>query len=240
MSSAGDTTSYRRARALVCDTLCSDATVGPAGPKGETGPTGAIGPAGTSVNTGSTGPTGPTAPTGSTGPTGPTAPTGSTGPTGTAGSLSNTAIGAYYSTDTINVNGPPPAGPTLMSVNNIGFERNISVVSSTQFTVTKTAIYEVYYSVQISRTSGGSGEYVYIWLKKNGFDVPDTNGRIQINSNNGDQLPIVPYIISLNAGDYVEFAIQATDASFQLLTVPDVSAIGPRIPSIIIGIKEIG
>jgi hypothetical protein len=97
----------------------------------------------------------------------------------------------------------------------------------------------VYYSVQLVRTQGGSNDYVYIWLKKNGLDVPDTNGRINLNSNNGDQLPIVPYIISLNAGDYVEFAIQGTDEHFQLKYVSP-SPIGPDIPSIIIGIKEIG
>lgn len=191
MSSAGDTTTYRRARAIVCDNLCSG-NVGPAGPQGP------------------------------------------------AGSIGTTAIGSYYSIVTQNVNGPPPAAPTIMAVENTVLERYVSVVSSTQFTVAKTAIYEVYYSVQISRSSGGSPEYVYIWLKKNGSDVPDTNGRIYLNSNNGDQLPIVPYIISLNAGDYVEFAIQATDGSFRMLAVPDASAIGPTIPSIIIGIKEIG
>jgi hypothetical protein len=125
-----------------------------------------------------------------------------------------------------------------MTLTDTVVERYVSVVSSSQITVAKTAIYEVYYSIQIARTSGGSPEYVYIWLKKNGSDVPDTNGRVQINSNNGDQLPIVPYILSLNAGDYVEFAIQATDGSFQLLTTTP--SIGPRIPSIIIGIKEIG
>jgi hypothetical protein len=125
-----------------------------------------------------------------------------------------------------------------MTFNNVGYERFVSVVSSTRITVSKTAVYEAYYSIQIHRTSGGSPVYVYIWLRKNGLDVPDTNGRVAINSNNGDSLPIVPYILSLNAGDYIEFVVQADDADVQLLTTTP--TIGPRIPAIIAGIKEIG
>jgi hypothetical protein len=263
MSSAGDTTAYRRARALVCDNLCSTSgSVGPQGPVGPTGPygpTGADGPTGPGGEasltgatgpqglTGSTGPTGIAGPQGVTGPTGPigftgpqgvTGPTGPTGSQGVAGSIGNTAYGSYYSTATQPVAGPPPALPTIMQFNNTVSERLVSVVSSTQITVQKTAIYEAYYSIQINRLSGGSSVYVYIWLLKNGTPVPDTNGRVEINSNNGDSLPIVPYVLPLNAGDYIEFAVQASDNTVQLLTTTP--PIGPRIPSIIAAIKEIG
>jgi hypothetical protein len=188
--SAGDTTAYRRARALVCDNICTG--TGTAGPQG---------------------------------------------PQGVPGNIGTTAIGSYYSTDTQDVSFPP-AIPTVMTFNNVGYERFVSVASSTRITVTKTAVYEAYYSIQIHRVTGGSPIYVYVWLRKNGLDVPDTNGRVAINSNNGDSLPIVPYIISLNAGDYIEFVVQADDADVQLLTTTP--TIGPRIPAIIAGIKEIG
>ena len=233
--SAGDTTAYRRARALVCDNLCSNqGTVRPEGAQGPTGPTGEQGIPGSATNTGATGPRGLTGPTGPTGPTGLQGPTGLTG---AAGSFSNSAVASYYSVSTITVSFPP-AIPTVMPYDTTVFQRNVSLVSSTRITVAKTAIYEAYYSVQIHRTTGGSPVFVYIWLRKNGTDVPDTNGRVEINSNNGDSLPIVPYILSLNAGDYIEFVIQADDANVQLLTTTP--TIGPRIPSIIVGIKEIG
>jgi hypothetical protein len=125
-----------------------------------------------------------------------------------------------------------------MTYNNTGFQRNVSLVSSTRITVGKTAVYEAYYSLQIDRTAGGSTLTIYIWLKINGIQVPDTNSSISINSNNDRVLPFVPYIISLNAGDYIEFAIQATDINARMLS--EAPAIGPVIPSIIVGIKEIG
>jgi hypothetical protein len=74
----------------------------------------------------------------------------------------------------------------------------------------------------------------------NGANVANSNGRININSNNGDSLPIVPYILNLSAGDYVEFAAYATDASntIRLLAVTGLSPM-PDIPSVIVGIKQI-
>ena len=212
MSSAGCTTAYRRARALVCDTLCANA--GPAGADGPIGPTG---------------------PTGAQGIPGTTANTGATGPTGIAGSISNTAIGSFFYTSTLSV---ATATSTVMVYNGTFYQRNISYISSSRITVSKTAVYEATYSIQIHRTSGGSPVYIYIWLRKNGVDVPNSNGRILIESNNGDSLPIVPYIIDLNAGDYLEFMVQADHPNVELLAINP--GIGPFIPAIIVGIKEIG
>jgi hypothetical protein len=114
----------------------------------------------------------------------------------------------------------------------------ISLAAFSQITVSVTGIYETYYSIQINRIAGGSNRYIYVWVRVNGVDVPDSNGRTAINSNNGDSLPIVPYILSLNAGDYVEFVAQASGDDCRILaTTPP---IGPYIPSIIVGIKRIG
>ena len=210
---AGYTTAYRRARALVCDNICAvNNTPGPQGDDGPTGPTGPTGPAGTATNTGATGPTG-------------------------ASSLGLTPIASYYSVTTQPI--ADAAGPaTVFTYNSTIVQRNITLLGTSSITVTNSGIYETYYSIQIHRTSGGSPVYTYIWIRINGSDVPDTNGRIEINSNNGDALPIVPYILSLNAGDRVEFVAQADGANVQALALA--APIGPFIPSIIVGIKQIG
>jgi hypothetical protein len=233
---ASETTFYRRAKAVSC---CDGAT-GPRGPTGFTGPTGPTGEQGIPGTASATGATGSQGIQGSTGPTGPTGPQGIQGVTGPTGSnvLTTRGLASYYSLTTQNIS-TPPASPTVFTYNNTTIQQGgVSLVSSSRITVSKTAIYEVWYSAQIHRTSGGSPVYIYIWLRKNGVDEPDTNGRIEINSNNGDSLPIVPYYISLNAGQYVEFACQADDTNCQILTISP--TIGPTIPSIIVGIKEIG
>jgi hypothetical protein len=60
-----------------------------------------------------------------------------------------------------------------------------------------------------------------------------------VNSNNGDSLPIVPYILELNAGDYIEFVAMADDINCQILALNGTGIPGGAIPSIIAGIKEI-
>jgi hypothetical protein len=113
-------------------------------------------------------------------------------------------------------------------------------VGSSAITVGITGIYEVWYSVQLSRSAGGNNVYTYIWLRINGTDVPDTNGRININSNNSDSLPIVPYIVSLNSGDSVQFVSQVVGDNTISALALTTGIVGPNVPSIIVGIKQIG
>jgi hypothetical protein len=170
---------------------------------------------------------------------------GPQGPQGPPGDLSTNPVGSYYSDQSQPIATGTLAAPTIWTLNQTVLERNISVVSGTKITVAQSGIYEVYYSAQIHRTSGGSPVYIYIWLKKNGNDEPQTNGRVSVNSNNGDTLPIVPYIIQLNAGDFVEFASKASDINCQISaytspSIPFPAGYGPNIPSLIVGIKRVG
>ncbi len=239
---AGERLRMREANFLACTTRGATGSIGPtgpAGPLGPTGPTGDFGPTGPEGGpTGETGATGPTGETGPTGPTGETGPTGPTGETGPTGPMSTTIAASYYSMldQTFSV---PPASETIFTYN-ATFEEvgGITLVSSSRITVPVSGVYEAWYSIQLFRTTGGSGTYAYIWLKKNGNPVPNSNGRVETNSNNGYILPIVPYILSLNAGDYIEFAGQAsdTDVIADAIVSPP---IGPAIPSIIVGIKKI-
>ena len=232
--SASDTTYRRGAYALVCSNICS--TSGPAGPIGPTGPTGST--------VGDTGATGVTGPTGFTGPTGPTGATGAAGLTGPLGPTGAAGVAAsYYSIITQNVTGP--AGPTgtiitfeSTFVETGGITRNLSY---TQMIVPTSGLYEAWYSIQLHRVQGGNPVFIYVWLRINGTDVANSNGRINTNSNNGDMLPIVPYILDLAAGDTVEFICQADGADVQLLYIPTTTPdhIGPAIPSVIVGIKRI-
>jgi hypothetical protein len=130
--------------------------------------------------------------------------------------------------------------PTVFTYNNTVLETGISLTSGSRITVSKTGVYEAWYSVQLHRVTGGTNVNTYIWIRKNGIDIPETNGRIATNSNNSDTLPIVPYILSLNAGDYIEFVSQASGSDVQALSIStgDVEA-GPAIPSIIVGMKQV-
>jgi hypothetical protein len=201
---------------------------------GATGPTGPAGSSG--GDTGATGVTGPTGPAGPTGPTGATGMTGAPGPTG-PNTLGQSAVASYYSMITQPISN---VSPTTFTYNSTILQRNVSLLGTSSITVGLTGIYESWYSVQLHRTQGGNDAFAYIWIRINGSDVPDTNGRININSNNSDTLPIVPYILSLNSGDRLEFVSQVVGSDHVQALAQTSGIVGPNIPSIIVGIKQIG
>jgi hypothetical protein len=227
---------------------------GPTGPIGLQGFQGLTGPIGIQGLTGPIGIQGPTGPIGIQGPTGPiglqgfqgvTGSIGIQGPTGPVALGSNIAA-SYYSLTTQTINSPGQGTGTVFYYEQPPFyEQGVSLTGPnptgpTQITVSKSGVYEAWYSVQLTKTQGGSTVYTYIWLRHNGVDVPDSNGRIANNSNNSDSLPIVPYIIELNAGDYIEFVSQSNGAHTEIASYTGTNNIlGPNIPSIIVGIKEI-
>jgi len=226
---------------------------GEPGPAGESGPTGYTGPQGISGDTGPQGPQGESGPTGYTGPQGvsgdtgaqgPTGgqgiegPTGYTGPQGVVGQATNVAA-SYYSMESQNINISTDT-PTVFRFERTSIEKGIHKNGgNTQMVVETTGIYEVWYSLQL-HSWVSQDIFSYIWLRVNGLDVPDTNGRIETKSNTSDSLPIVPYILNLNAGDTVSFVGQTSGSAntdIQALWVTGVP--GPDIPSIIVGIKQI-
>lgn len=97
-------------------------------------------------------------------------------------------------------------------------------------------IYNVQFSTQLHKTSGGVG-LVYIWLRKNGTNVPDSTGQIRIQGNDGETLAAWNYVIQLNAGDYIELMWEVDDTSVELLAEA-ATAIHPSIPSVILTVTD--
>ena len=97
-------------------------------------------------------------------------------------------------------------------------------------------VYNVQFSAQVDKTAGGVG-LVWIWLRKNGVNVPDSSGQIRIQGNNAELVVGWNYIIELNAGDYIELMWEVDDTSVILLADP-ASAVHPSVPSIILTVTD--
>jgi hypothetical protein len=97
-------------------------------------------------------------------------------------------------------------------------------------------VYNVQFSAQVDKTAGGVG-LVWIWLRKNGTNVPDSSGQIRIQGNNAELVVGWNYIIELNAGDYIELMWEVDDTSVILLADP-ASAVHPSVPSIILTVTD--
>ncbi len=97
-------------------------------------------------------------------------------------------------------------------------------------------VYNVQFSAQLDKTAGGTA-LVWIWLRKNGVNVPDSGGQIRIQGNNAETLAAWNYLVQLNAGDYVEIMWEVDDTSVIILA-DAASAIHPAVPSVILTVTD--
>ena len=97
-------------------------------------------------------------------------------------------------------------------------------------------VYNVQFSAQLDKTAGGTA-LVWIWLRKNGVNVPDSGGQIRIQGNNAETLAAWNYLVRLNAGDYVEIMWEVDDTSVIILAEA-ASAIHPSVPSVILTVTD--
>ena len=97
-------------------------------------------------------------------------------------------------------------------------------------------VYNVQFSAQVINASGGANR-AWIWLRKNGTDVPESSGAVRIQGNNTEAIAAWNYILQMNAGDYIELMWEVDDLGVSLHADP-ATAIHPAIPSIILTVTD--
>lgn len=125
--------------------------------------------------------------------------------------------GYFYDTNTQT--NPVASAVNLVAYNNIAVNVGITLVAGTQLTVSKTANYNLQFSVQLQKTTGPATS-VNIWVRRNGALYPDTNTTLALTGSNTVLLAGWSYILALNAGDYVELAWESPDTTVSLTAVP--------------------
>jgi hypothetical protein len=152
--------------------------------------------------------------------------------------IGNIPSGSFYenTTQTTTAN-----TPTAMLISQTGFLNNISLSGTTGMQVNDAGYYNVQFSAQVYRTSGGTSQHVDIWLRVNGTDVSNSNTRINVNNNTIYHVAAWNWFVYLAASDTVEIMWATTSATIQLqseaanLIIPH-----PETPSVIATINRIG
>jgi hypothetical protein len=107
---------------------------------------------------------------------------------------------------------------------------------SSRIYVDEPAIYNVIFSVQVDKTSGGTANF-WVWPRVNGVDVPNSASQLRVQGNDAEIFTAVGYFFDLNAGDYLEIMFAVSDTSVELKTFP-AAAFHPAIPSIILTVTN--
>ena len=123
---------------------------------------------------------------------------------------------------------------------NVDFSNDISLVEGSLITFAKAGKYNLSFSAQLHQTN--SSGTIEIWLRKNGNNVPATNTRMAITSNNPYYVAAWNFFIDAAVGDDFELVWSSTSAN----TVVEYEAASgsgptehPEIPSIILTVNQI-
>lgn len=148
---------------------------------------------------------------------------------------SSVPYGAYYCTTTQD-------NPTANEVNLVPFDSSldgpyhtaIGRVTSRVY-VSETGMYNVQFSAQANVSAGGGADYIVIWLKKNGKDVPASAGKVVVNGPNSETMAAWNYVLQMASNDYIELAWSSPE-THMILQAEDKTDTIPSIPSVILTI----
>ena len=103
-------------------------------------------------------------------------------------------------------------------------------------------IYNIQFSAQFINTSGGGGgggaaHRAWIWLRKNGTDVPDSATVLRFQGNNTEGVAAWNFLLQMNTGDYFELMWEVDNVAVSLHADP-ATAVHPAIPSIILTVTD--
>ena len=164
----------------------------------------------------------------------------------TGGGLSfNTATGSYGSFyDTTTQTNPVASIPRSMSFNTTDISNGVSISGSTNpyntYIKTENAgVYNIQFSAQFDRTNSGT-DTVYIWLRKNGVDIAETNTSIVLTGAAASN-PLVAawnWFTNSAAGDYYQIMWASGDTHVRLLA-DSTPTYGPTLPSIILTVNRV-
>lgn len=107
----------------------------------------------------------------------------------------------------------------------------------TRITVNTTGVYNIQFSAQLNRTTGGNSKQIDIWLRKNELDIPWSNTGVTMQANDGKIVAAWNFYVSLTAGQYAEIMWTQDDAIEILASPAGVNY--PETPSVIVTVNKV-
>jgi len=143
-------------------------------------------------------------------------------------------VATYSSTvdQVIAVSGTPQA----LTYNTTQFNQGTTLVANSRIYVTAQGNYNLNYSVELQHAGAGAVQIATTFLKKNGTTIANTGRQWSITSASFQNAAMAEFVVSLNAGDYVEVFFSG-DTSLSANATAAAGAL-PAIPSVVFNIKQ--
>ena len=128
----------------------------------------------------------------------------------------------------------------LMLLRTTDFANGVSIASDSRITVQTGGVYNIQFSSQFSRAGGTGFSTVEVWLGKNGANLAETNGQVNIPNSGGKTIASWNYLVQANAGDYFELYWSSSDASVEMYyAAAGANPTRPVTPSVIVTVTQV-
>lgn len=157
----------------------------------------------------------------------------------------------FFNTVTNAINAPKPYGSfydtttqTLTAINTatpVTFNQETSSYSVTRGSpqsriyVAETGVYNIQFSLQIDHGAGNAAR-IYVWLRVNGVDVPNTATKAVIQGSDSEIVLAWNFLETLKSNDYFELIWSSDDANVIIAAFAASSPV-PEIPSVILSVQ---
>lgn len=136
--------------------------------------------------------------------------------------------------------------PYAMTFNTTDFALGFSRGTPTSRIIAPTSgLYNFQFSAQLT-SSNASAKTFWIWIRKNGVDVPNTGGEVSITGNDTDIVASWNWVVSMSANDYLEIMYASSDVAVSIAAhAANTGANGtptfarPAVPSVILSVTEV-
>lgn len=141
--------------------------------------------------------------------------------------------GSFYDT-TNQTNGGTTAANVMTFDTADPLNSGVTMVNNSRLTFANAGVYNIQFSAQFVKTDSGDDD-VDVWIVKNGVNVPYTNSYATLTGNNGKLIAAWNFMISMNAGDYIQFYWHSNDIDASLQHIDaQTNPTRPDTPSIIL------
>ena len=143
--------------------------------------------------------------------------------------------GSWYNTATMNAAAINTVYP--MQCNSITVESGVKLVSNSRMTVEQAGTYNIQFSAQFDKSNANT-EHAYVWLRKNGSDVPYSASKMAVQGSTAEFIASWNFYSEAKAGDYFEVVGSVTNTGIFLPAIA-ASGVVPGVPSVILTINQV-
>lgn len=152
----------------------------------------------------------------------------------------NSYYGSFY--HTLSMTNPSAGNLNSMSLNTTDFANGISISGSDndKIKIAHPGYYDIQFSAQLDKTSAGADFITYIWIRKNGIDVPFSNTAVTtLGGSNAKTVASWNWFVSSSVNDYFQIMWASAEPNARVQATSS-ATYGPAVPSLIVTVDRVG